>query len=95
MVCMINVHVVKKNLRIVFLTHVIRVSFEMINVILRPIRSSVQHTVTRISSISVSDDIQCGGPSPLGAGLLLTRGVRGAGTVCLFSEIQRFENKWL
>lgn len=71
------------------------IGIEMINVILRPIRSSVQHTVTRISSISVSDDIQCGGPSPLGAGLLLTLGVRGAGTVCLFSEIQRFENKWL
>lgn len=57
---------------------VIRSSFEIRCIILRPIHSSVQHIVT-ISSISVTDDIQCGGPSPLGAGLLLTVGTRGAG----------------
>lgn len=64
--------------RVIFQTFVIRSSFEIRCIILRPIHSSVQHIVT-ISSISVKDDIQCGGPSPLGAGLLLTVGTRRAG----------------
>lgn len=43
-------------------------------------KSSVYHFTFTKNIIILVDELECGGPSPLGGGLLLTRGVSCAGT---------------